>query len=88
MGSVEGKKNTSLVLTSTNQLVDFNLKAQIDEHKSYHLSYLQVSVCSRHPPHLDSFQRAFLPHSDTDIFVPVGAVTLGLGRAMRTTGTT
>lgn len=48
----------------------------------------QVSVSSRYPPCLDSFHGTFLSDSNSDIFVPVGTVTLGLGWAIRTTSTT
>lgn len=47
----------------------------------------QVSVSSRYPPCLDSFHGTF-SDSNSDIFVPVGTVTLGLGWAIRTTSTT
>lgn len=49
--------------------------------------HLQVSVSSRHLPHLNSFQVSLLPHGNVDIFVPVSAVTLGLGWALWSTGT-
>lgn len=48
----------------------------------------QVSVRSWYPPRLDSFHGTFFSNNNTDVFIPVGAVTLGLGRAMRTARTT
>lgn len=77
---------TGQVLCSifVNKSDDDNVNYVFSPHLLYHL---QVSVSSRHSPHLDSFQWSFLPHCDADIFVPVGTVTLSLCRAVGTTGT-
>lgn len=85
----DNKKNIQFILEQINvQHTHFkvDLKVQVASKPPPH-NHLQVSVGSRYSPYLYSFQRAFLPHSNADIFVPVGAVTLGLGWAMGTTGT-